>query len=55
MEYAGGDDNDIEVSVKTPLKGNGGFRNKECLDLLDECDIVVTNQPFSCYRLYVAT
>lgn len=49
MEYSGGDDNDIEVGVKTPLEGNGDFRNKECLDLLDECDIVVTNPPFSCY------
>lgn len=55
MEYTGGDDNDIEVGVKTPLEGNGDFRNQECLDLLDECDIVVTNPPFSCYRSYVAT
>lgn len=47
MEYTGGDDNDIEVGVKTTLEGNGDFRNKECLDLLDECDIVVTNPPFS--------
>lgn len=42
MEYDGGDDNDAEVGVKTPLEGNGDFRNKECLDLLDESDIVVT-------------
>ena len=55
MEYTGGDDNNIEVGVKTPLEGNGDFRNQECLDLLDKCDIVVTNPPFSCYRLYVAT
>ena len=54
MEYTGGDDNDIEVGVKTPLEGNGDFRNKECLDLLDECDIVVTNEPFSLFREYVA-
>lgn len=55
MEYTGGDDNDIDVGVKTPLEGNGDFRSQECLDLLDESDIVVTNPPFSCYRLYVAT
>ena len=55
MEYTGGNDNDIEVGVKTPLEGNGDFRNKECLDLLDECDIVVTNPPFSLFRTYVAT
>lgn len=54
MEYTGGDDNDIEVGVKTPLEGNGDFRNQECLDLLDESDIVVTNPPFSCYRSFVA-
>ena len=54
MEYTGGDDNDIEIGVKTPLEGNGDFRNKECLDLLDESDIVVTNPPFSLFREYVA-
>lgn len=54
MEYEGGDDNNVEVGVKTPLEGNGDFRNKECLDLLDECDIVVTNPPFSLFREYVA-
>ena len=54
MEYTGGDDNDIEVGVKTPLEGNGDFRNQECLDLLDETDIVVTNPPFSLFREYVA-
>lgn len=54
MEYTGGDDNDIEAGVKTLLEGNGDFRNKECLDLLDECDIVVTNPPFSLFREYVA-
>ena len=30
-------------SHKAPLEGNGDFRNRECLDLLDACDIVVTN------------
>ena len=54
MEYTGGDDNDIEVGIKTSLEGNGDFRNQECLDLLDECDIVVTNPPFSLFREYVA-
>lgn len=49
MEYIGGNDNDIEVGVKTLLEGNGDFRNQECLDILDEADIVVTNPPFSCY------
>ena len=54
MEYTGGNDNDIEVGVKTSLEGNGDFRNQECLDILDEADIIVTNPPFSLFREYVA-
>ena len=54
IRWTGGDDNDIEAGLKTPLEGNGDFRNQECLDLLDECDIVVTNPPFSLFRDYVA-
>ena len=53
MEYTGGNDNDIEVGVKTSLEGNGDFRSQECLDILDEADIVVTNPPFSLFREYV--
>lgn len=37
------------------LNGNGDFRSDECLELLDESDIVVTNPPFSLFREYVAT
>lgn len=54
MEYTGGNDNDIEVGVKTSLEGNGDFRNQECLNILDDADIVVTNPPFSLFREYVA-
>lgn len=39
--------------VKTPLKGNGDFRSPECLALLEECDIVVTNPPFSLMKEYL--
>lgn len=39
----------------TELQGDGDFRSKECLALLDEADIVVTNPPFSLFREYVAT
>lgn len=35
--------------------GAGDFRSKECLELLDDADIVVTNPPFSLFREYVAT
>lgn len=36
------------------LDGDGDFRSKECLALLDEADIVVTNPPFSLFREYVS-
>lgn len=39
----------------TELEGDGDFRSDECLALLDEADIVVTNPPFSLFREYVAT
>lgn len=35
--------------------GAGDFRSRECLELLDEADVVVTNPPFSLFREYVAT
>ena len=54
LEYEGGDDNDIEVGVKTRLLQNGDFRSDECVELLKEADIVVTNPPFSLFRPYVA-
>ena len=40
--------------VKTPLKQNGDFRSSEAMALLNECDIVVTNPPFSLFREYMA-
>lgn len=52
-EYTGGDDNNIENGIKTQLKGNGDFRSEECLNILDECDIVITNPPFSLFRDFV--
>lgn len=50
-EYIGGDD--LE-GVKTPLSEDGDFRSEECVELLREADIVVTNPPFSLFREYVA-
>ena len=46
------DDNEIKVS---DLKGNGDFRSEECIELLKEADIVVTNPPFSLFREYIST
>lgn len=42
-----------EIGVH-PLKGDGDFRSAECVELLKEADIVVTNPPFSLFREYVA-
>ena len=38
----------------TRLKEDGDFRSKECIELLKEADIVVTNPPFSLFREYVS-
>lgn len=45
---------DAEEIGVMPLKGDGDFRSPECIELLKEADIVVTNPPFSLFREYVA-
>lgn len=42
-----------EIEVR-PLQGDGDFRSAECIELLKQADIVVTNPPFSLFREYVA-
>ena len=50
-------DNGIQIGlpdyIKTPSEGNGDFRSPECLELLEECDIVVTNPPFSLAKEFI--
>lgn len=41
-------------TIRTSLKQNGDFRSPECIEILRESDIVVTNPPFSLFREYVA-
>jgi len=43
-----------DKNIATPLKGDGDFRSDECIELLKQADIVVTNPPFSLFREYVA-
>ena len=50
-----GDQLGIPEYIQTPLEGDGDFRSEECLALLDECDIVVTNPPFSLSKEYIPT
>ena len=51
---------DVEYLLKNdkntakPLKGDGDFRSKECIEILKQADIVVTNPPFSLFREFVA-
>lgn len=52
--------NDIAEQLKanknnewTPLDGDGDFRSQECIELLKQSDIVVTNPPFSLFREYI--
>ncbi|MBI2010750.1 MAG: modification methylase [Candidatus Colwellbacteria bacterium] len=45
---------DDKKPVKINLKGDGDFRSPECIELLEEADIVITNPPFSLFREYVA-
>ena len=48
------DDIDFDKGTKIPLKGDGDFRSPECIDLLKQSDMVVTNPPFSLFREYIA-
>lgn len=55
-EYLGEDslkEKPIDIELKT-FEGNGDFRSKECIELLKQADVVVTNPPFSLFRDYVA-
>lgn len=42
------------VNELVELTGDGDFRSEECVELLKQEDIVVTNPPFSLFREYVA-
>lgn len=51
---------DIAIQLKanknnewTPLEEDGDFRSDECVELLKQSDIVVTNPPFSLFREYI--
>lgn len=41
-------------ALQEDLIGNGDFRSPECVDILNECDIVCTNPPFSLFRDFVS-
>ena len=41
-------------NIVSILKSNGDFRSEECIELLKQADVVVTNPPFSLFREFVA-
>ena len=46
-------DYDGSNTIKTALHGNGDFRSDECTKIKDECDMVITNPPFSLFREFI--
>ena len=58
LEYTGSKNKDgspnLDSVIIHPLQGDGDFRSEECIALLKQADIVVTNPPFSLFREYVA-
>jgi hypothetical protein len=57
LEYTGDKNNNRMPDPSefvTKMIGDGDFRSEECIELLKEADIVVTNPPFSLFREYVA-
>ena len=58
LDYYGNPNDNTSTDFSTvevkELKGDGDFRSKECIELLKQADIVVTNPPFSLFREYVA-
>lgn len=50
VNILGGNDKDISIFTKEKLGCDGDFRSEECVELLKECDVVVTNPPFSLWR-----
>ena len=57
LEYEGTEGANVpdveDIGIHT-FKGDGDFRSKECIELLKQADIVVTNPPFSLFREYIA-
>jgi hypothetical protein len=58
LEYQGDTNSnripDLDEIDVNYLQGDGDFRSKESIELLKQCDIVVTNPPFSLFREYLS-
>ena len=58
IEYTGNPNDPTSTDFSTievkELKGDGDFRSQECIELLKQSDVVITNPPFGLFREYVA-
>lgn len=52
-EYTGGSDSDVSVFVSTPILSHGDFRSPQCVAIMKEADIVVSNAPFSLFQTWI--
>lgn len=46
-------DFDGKTETLTQLEGNGDFRSEECTKIMKECDVVITNPPFSLFKEFI--
>jgi hypothetical protein len=46
-------DYDGTTETVTRLEGDGDFRSEECTKIKDECDVVITNPPFSLFKEFM--
>ena len=57
LDYTGNPNDPTSTDFSTveikELKGDRDFRSQECIELLKQADIVVTNPPFSLFREYL--
>ncbi len=57
IDYRGNPNDSTSTDFSTieikQLNGDGDFRSQECIEILKQADIVVTNPPFSLFREYL--
>ncbi len=57
IDYRGNPNDSTSTDFSTieikQLNGDGDFRSQECIEILKQADIVVTNPPFSLFREYI--
>lgn len=55
VEISANELNSVPTDIITkPFNGDGDFRSQECISLLQQADIIVTNPPFSLFREFIS-